>query len=243
MYISPISSLSLSRNYFSSEHKAKPKPLNVDKFERNNISFGNLQTSITEYADKNIKVLNELEQSFNTLMKELISDSGIEKNKYFSYFANMFKESGYRGLLENLRMPKSTPEINTLVEKSAQEGLVLAKSGDEPVLTLFNWGKHGFWQSSDSTRDMRILFSNMEKLEDKQAIIEYTIDKDGYYIIAQRVGKNYRETAFYSTTGNKRYDVYCYDGGKPDITYYNKDGSKSFWENWLHGGTQAEPIY
>ena len=247
MYIYPVSLVSqvcgtkISKVDQNSQRMNKASEM-ADSFQKT-ISFGNFQTMVTEIADKKIKNLNGLEHSFNSLMKEIISDAKIEKTPYFSYLEAGFKESGFSGLLRNLRMPKSTPKINTLVEKSSENELVLAKLDGEPVLSLFNFGRYGFWESESSTRDMRLIFSNAEKILDKEARVEFTMNKKGQYSVFQRTGQNFIDTVYYPTTGNIRRETYCYAGGKPDTTYYNEDGSKAFFENWFYGGTPTEPIY
>lgn len=246
MYIYPISQFSqvYSNRISNSVNNSQKQNTHFasDSFNKS-LAFGNFPAIVTSIANKRFRNLNQLEHSFNNLMSDILLDTNIEKSPYFSYFAAGFKESGFSGLLGNLRMPKSTPKINALVEKSAEKELILAKLDGEPVLTLYNWGRHGFWQTDSSTRDMRILFSNAERIPDKEAIVEYTMNKKGQYCVSQRLGPEYFDTVYYPSTGNIRQETYYYSGGKSDTTYYNEDGSKAFFENWIYGGTRAEPIY
>lgn len=216
---------------------------NFDSFQKANITFGGIKNIVSEYAVKRFKNLNEVEECFNSLMRELISDKTTVKSSYLSYIVRGFKKSGFRGLLENLRMPKSTPEIDKLVEMAKFKRVNLVKSDERPVLQIFNAGKHSLWGGASSTRDIRVMFSNAANIDSKKAIIEFTIDKKGNFKVYQQYCKNYAETAYYSSTGNKRFETICSGNSKPNTTYYNKNGSESLLGNWFHGGSPAEPIY
>lgn len=248
MYIVPVSlSSSFNRVVLNKDSRFNVqydnKTLKYDSFHKSSVSFGALQTTVTELVKKRYNNLDEIEEVFNTLIKELIKDKTIKRNTNLAYLIRSYKKSGFRGLLENLRMPNSTSDINALVDKSADNGLELAKFGEEPLLMLLNFGRHGLFDGPTSTRDMRLLFSNGEKLKDKNAIMEFTMGKKGNYRISQRSGEDYVETVYYASTGNKKSETVCYGKGNPSTTYYNKDGSIDFFKNWFVGGTPIVPIY
>ena len=90
---------------------------------------------------------------------------------------------------------------------------------EDEILDIVNY--------SGSPEDMRIGF-----LSDKEkGGIEFYTDKKGDLFVEQTYDRNFLNRGFYSDTGSKKIEIESYAGGKPNRTYYNKDGSKPFFKN------------
>lgn len=129
-----------------------------------------------------------------------------------------------------------------------------------PVIKLGNLGKHGFFNSlfekETAPNDIRLLFSNCNAIDanpitlkndrdfiSKMNSVELYLDKKGDLTVEQQHGETNVITHFHSLTGHKKLVIESYGDGKPESTYYNKDGTKAFWKNFFYGGVPTEGIY
>ena len=117
----------------------------------------------------------EFEKPFEELLTTILNSNKIEKNKHFYAFYEVYKRKGLKGTLLSLWQANPTENIAKTVSKHVQESVVLAKSGNEPVLELFNWGKHGFFNSifdnKTAPNDVKLLFTK------NKSSFEFYLDK------------------------------------------------------------------
>lgn len=177
---------------------------------------------------------------FDNIIKSVLENNNIVKEKYFQHLSSLYEKKGLYGVLKSLWETYPTTKIAESVSLLNQENLILAKRYNLPVIEIFKWGKHGFFNSLTNSRtapnDVRLSFMNQDNL------IEYTLNKNGELVVHRKIGDKTITTTYHKVTGHRKEEV-IHNGGKPEVTYYNKDGSKPFWKNFLFGGTPTEAIY
>ena len=71
--------------------------------------------------------------------------------------------------------------------------------------------------------------------------IQCGLNKKGELEVWQNNDNEVVITTYHLTTGNKKCVVEHPKGGNPETTYYNADGTKSFFKNLLWGGVAIVP--
>ena len=197
------------------------------------------QPAFTGYYDvlKNgtkasVKTLKEAENLFGELISEIDKDVMITKTPFFDTIKNIFSERGLKGLFGILsQSTDSNCKVENLVKTVRNENIVQVAKQRGDVLDVTSY--------SSEPHDIHLGFGAGLK----KGYIEFYADKKGNLFVDRTYGDDFISTGLYSDTGTKKVETISYGGGKPDTTYYNKDGTKPFFKNWLFGGTSVEPIF
>ena len=224
--------------FMSESNNHKSQSINNSKF----VSLVQKPDSYTfTGAFKSFSHENSFEKPFDELLQIIINSNKYTKSEHFNDFLEVYNKKGLYGTLRTLWQATPIEKIAKTVSKHPQETLILAKTNNQSVLEIFNWGKHGFFNSIFETKsapnDVRLLFSK------NKTTLEFSLDKKGDLTVSRNVGDNFYTTTYYKETGTKKSETVQYGSFKPETTYYNKDGSKAFWKNFIYGGTPTEPIY
>ena len=208
------------------------------------VSFKSMYSeSLTALASKNYNNFSEAEMVFGKMLETIMNDLSINKSPFFDNIYSLYKQIGLKDLFNLLTSPRSIKPIESIIKRSEElDSVVLAKSSEEPIFQLYNLGRKGFFQNEKNPRDIRLCFVK-EKKSSPHSYLEYRTDKKNDLFLDQTYGKSYISTGFYSSNGAKKVETDIYDGGKPDTTFYNPDGTKPFFKNWFFGGTPTEGAY
>mgnify|MGYP006916111251 CR=1 FL=1 len=214
--------------------------LKNDKFEK--ISFGgDYADSLKFFAQTVFKTDREVEDLFIKMLKALIKDTSIAKQKGFEEIVGLYEKSGFRGLLTELWKAYPSKELAQILPKE-QEFLALAGEKETPVLSIFNSGRQGFWNAifnnKNAPRDMELIFTEPT---DKY-VATFSLSKKGNLQIVQRNNHTSTWSEFYLSTGAKKQEAVHTPDGFPETTYYKKDGTPDAIENHMHGGP-AIPLW
>ncbi len=239
MQIQPISlNLGVSYPNFSNKNYVQPKK---QSFSGDKIQFTGINDIIIKGAATTFNKDSELEKVFIQLMNEIKTDSKIIKFPDFIEIIKIFDQSGFRGVMNELWKANPTTQIMELVNKSEKDRLILATRNNKPIVELYNLGKHGFWNaitdSQEAPRDMRLCFGN------NKTYMHFYLDKKGDCSLCQSIGDTTTYSAYYASTGNKKFETRHCESCAPETTYYNKDGTKAFFKNWFFGGPAIAPVY
>ena len=178
---------------------------------------------------KDVKVAEDL---FQKLITEIDSDKQIVKNQYFQPLKKLYEMVGLKGLFFALKgVSENDSLIGSMIKMVKNGDFVSAAKNHSSVLEVFSF--------SGKLKDIRIGFL----AGSRKGHLEFYLDKKGDLFVDRSYDKELFSSGFYSDTGTKKIEIESYSGGKPDTTYYNKDGSKSFFKNWLWGGTPTEGIF
>lgn len=208
----------------------------------NNVFYSNRTTyspNFTGYYDvvlngtkDSVKNIDNVEYLFGELIKEIDKDVFINKSAFFEKIKQIFKVGGLKGIFETLKKTSNNDIlIDKVVKKAKNQGVVPIADSHGSIMDIISYG--------GNEKDIRLGFSAGLK----KGNIEFYVDKKGDLFMDRSYGKKFVSTGFYSDTGTKKVEVTSYAGGKPDKIYYNKDGSKPFFKNWLLGGTPVEGMY
>ena len=205
--------------------------LNVYSAKKNTYFTGYTEALKFE-AKSPVKTLKNAEGLFGELINEISMDAQITKTPFFATIKNIFEERGLKGLFGILgKSTDSNISVENLIKKVREENAVSVAKEKGSILDIVSYGS--------KPHDVHVGFSAGLR----KNYIEFYTNKKGDIFVEQTSGNDYINTGFYSDTGTKKLEIESYAGGKPDKTYYNKDGSKPFFKNWLFGGTPVEPIY
>ena len=210
-----------SVNYFNS-------PINYTKQP----AFTGYYDVLRNGARTSIKTLQEAEYLFGNLIIEIDKDAMITKTTFFDIIKKIFHKRGLNGLFEILsKSTDSNWTVENLVKTAKKENVVHIAKQRGDVLDVTSYSSEPY--------DIRLGFSAGLK----KGHIDFYTDKHGNLFVDRTYGDDFVSTGLYSDTGTKKVETISYGGGKPDTTYYNKDGTKPFFKNWLFGGTSVEPIF
>lgn len=179
-----------------------------------------------------VKDTKNAQEVFTDLINEIHNDKSINKTNFFKTVYDLFKQNGLIGLFSELKKAPNKDSYTECMLEYARKNNVLPLAKDEnEIFDIVSY--------SGSADDIHLGFlAGKEK-----GGIEFYTDKKGDLFVEQTHDRNFLNTGFYSDTGTKKVEVTSYAGGKPDKTFYNKDGSKPFFKNWFLGGTPVEGIY
>ena len=239
MNISPIS-VNLGLHYKNRIQNNNLKSVHLQKPD--SLSFTGYASSLEAMAKAKLNRESHVENYFSKIADAIWADKSIAKSPILFEMHDMYKKRGLRGILLEFWKAYPSKEFKDIVAKSEEnQVLKLAVKDNESIVKLVNWGRHGFWNgifnNQEAPRDIRVVFAN------KKNSVELYVDKKGDLAVEQLHDKYHIFTCFHALTGHKKMTAEYYSEGKPYYTYYNKDGSKSFWKNFFNGGTPVEPIY
>lgn len=207
---------------------------------KDKLTFTGFDNVLKKAVNTNYEKESLIYPEFEKIIKAVLEDSNIVKEKYFYDLSTLYKEKGLYGVLKSLWEANPQSKIAQSVNLITQGNLILAKRDKLPVVELFKFGKHGFFSSITSPKtasnDVRLSFMN------KDDLIEYTLNNNGEMVVHRKMGDRTVTTSYHIVTGHRKEEI-IHNGVNPEITYYNKDGSKPFWKNFIFGGTRVEGIY
>lgn len=168
----------------------------------------------------------DAEGIFGKLIKEIDIDKSIKKTNYFKPINDIFERIGFKNLLKVLtkgyKEDKTVEAITNYMKK--WNALPLAKE-DNDIFKLITY--------SGKIKDIRLSFNPIKETGG----IEFFNDRKGRLFVEQNYKNNFFSTGFYSDTGTIKETIESFAGELPERTFYNKDGSKPFFLNFLFGGT------
>lgn len=174
-----------------------------NKFQRNNNpNFKGFGNTVSNAARKAFVKQSEVADVFNTLMTDIARNPEISKTGEFQHLQGIYASNGFRGLLEELRSPKSSVVTQNIIEEAQNnvpKTLATNNTGDD--FLLFNLGRQGFWnelfQRKSAPRNFILNFNHA--LDG----IYIWLDKKGCLRILQEVNsRDISETSFHIQNGN-----------------------------------------
>lgn len=215
-----------SGNYVSN---AKFNEVKNDSFQP---AFKGFERTLQQAVKNILENDVEVEKTFSNLFKEATNTEGFTKTSEYYGIADEYYKHGFRGLLYELW--KSTPQ--PALKKYLQNDVVdLVKKDNKPIFQLVHFYKFGF--SKNSPNDVKLVFMNPKN----ETSIEYSLNKKGELHVWQTDKNKSVITTYHLTTGSKKCTVEHNYDCSPETTYYNKDGSKAFFKNFLWGGVAISP--
>lgn len=229
-----VSKITFSQPIYSAKVGNTHKNSNyvVSDFDRFQVSFKGYDKVLNQAVRNFLNTDVEVEKTFINLFGELAKSPDIEKTSKYFGIADAYAKYGFRGLLYEFW--KSNP-VDCLKKYLVNGTIDLAKKDNKPIFQLIHFDKFGY--SKNSPNDVKLVFSDpQEKL-----FIQYGLNKKGELDIWQTNEEQTVITSYHLATGNKKCEVIQPKDGYAETTYYNKDGSKSFWKNFFRGGVAIVP--
>ena len=177
----------------------------------------------------------EAENLFISLFKALCEEKGIQTNNSFHVLKEIFEKSGFRGLLNELWKANPQESVADIIKSTRDDCENLVTQNGEPILTLYNFGKFGFFQRKTSPNNVKLLFSD----KDQSEMVEFGLSKKGNLLTCQSNGVHSIDNEFYAQTGTKKEEV-INSSGNVERKHYNKDGSEPFLKNFILDGTAVQ---
>ena len=208
-------------------------------------SFGNYARVLTEAANGSYKTERQVGEAFDKIYKALKKEgrfsimpgTGVDFSREFSYIDEIYNKSGYRGVRRELWKAFPDYKISNLMRKANDDPVTLAKrkSDGKPLITLINYGKHGFWNSIFNNKSATNNYELHFEHPDINKFISFGLDKDGGLKISQCKSTEIVHTRYHASTGYKKSET-RQGYGQPDTTYFNKDGSVDETKTFFVGG-------
>lgn len=195
-------------------------------------SFNGYYEVVSNGAKSSIDNLKFAENLFGNLVSEIEWDPQIIKTQFFSVMKKLFLKRGLKGMFNVLAQ---TADSNLVIHDTMQK---VRKDNIVSVASTKNGHLLDITSYSSKPYDVHLGFSS-----GKKGYIEFYTNKKGEIFVERTYGDEYVNTGFYSDTGTKKVEIESFAGGSPEKTFYNRDGSKPFFKNWLWGGPAVEPIY
>lgn len=236
MRIQPVSLYTQTNYSISNNKKVSSYQTSADK-----VSFGNSLYKSTLKAAVNTTFLKDtdVEKTFNKLFNIIKEDNHFQKLEHFDFLSDLHKKEGLRGMMRELWTENPKPEVRSFLNKISDDFVPLAKQDGVTVLEIFNMGPQGFWnfmrENKNAKRNVELIFSSPNFKDG--SFFSLRLNKQGGYVLSQKDDLSSIVTDFYTTTGKRASSVDSSVGGRPDVTYYNEDGSEAFFKNWFFGGT------
>ncbi len=209
---------------------------------RDKVSFsGNYISLMNEIVEKNVSNVTDVEKSFGRLLKAIVTDDSITKEKWFSDIKTLYDRKGFKEMMQCLiqkshesnnidKMYKNVLEFG----QDCEHGLVLAKNKNKPALSIDDYNRIFGIDNSEANHPIITFYG------DENTLVEFSITPKGK-LEFQQTGKDIDiNTSFHKTGGNREKVIYN-NKYSQDVIYYNKDGSENFLKNWFFGGTTVIP--
>ncbi len=209
------------------------------KSQHDNVTFTCYQNSLALGVHTILNHENQAEKFFDMIFTDLLKASYLKSSDKLDEIAKLHKSKGMFGVLTEFWRPVSNNSvIKELVKKAEEKNVILARTKEnKPLLEVHNWGRNGFWNAltdnADATRDVRLVFNYPNTVSS----VEFGLDKKGRLNVLQYKNGSAVFTKFHRSTGHRMQQTFHSDTGNPEVYYYNKDGSKNWFKNWIQGGT------
>lgn len=195
-------------------------------------SFKGYEKELQKAVRTILKNDNLAEETFTCLIKEVTTSPDMIKSSEYYEIKDLYDRRGFRGLLYELW--KSKP-IESLKKFLNNDTVVLASDNKKPLFEIIHFEGLGF--SKNAPNDVKVAFLNPKN----KTSIQYGLNKKGELEIWQTGEGQTVITEFHLTSGNRKKVVEQWINCPPETTYYNADGSKSFWKNLFRGGPAIAP--
>lgn len=197
-----------------------------------NNNFTGYYDILRDGAKHPVENLEHAENIFNNLIIEIDLDKLFLKNQFFDAIKNVCNNSGLRGLFSKfIKSDNENPVIGYIIDSLKNNNIISIANNKNSSFDIISL--------SGKSKDIHLGFSAGKR----KGYIEFYTDKKGDFFVDRTYGKDFFSRGFYSDTGTKKVDISSYEGGSPEKTYYNKDGSKPFFKNLFLGGTPVEGVY
>lgn len=205
-----------------------------------NTSFKGYNNLIVANSKRTILKTDDLTQVFSKLFESIENNPQIKKTEYFDILKDLLKNNGLKTTLSKLGNPNQKGELGKFIKYVNEYTLTLASDNSRPVFIIHSNGPHSLidalTNSKTAKKQVILYFQDIKK----EYQMGFSLDKNGNFEL-RKLNDNYYSYTNYHPSGNRRKEVIQHHGGNPDTTYYNKDGSKSFFKNWFFGG-EATPV-
>ena len=203
--------------------------------KKQRISFNGYSEVLHDSLQISIKNESEAENIFRTLWNELLKENNLLKNNSFNILKEIFDKNGFRGLLHELWKANPKEEVAKLLKDTEENCENLVTQNGEPLMTLYNFGKYGFWGRKTSPNDIRLVFY----ADNQHEMIDFHLSKKGNLKTSQSNGKNLEDNEFYMTTGTLK-EKYVSSASGQQRTHYNEDGSMPIIKNIVLDGNTPQ---
>jgi len=216
---------------FYQAYSCNSNKTNNSAIKQKNIAFNGYKETLAGAITTEVKDTKTAKDLFDTLFKEVNEEPSIHRNPIFYEMEKVYKKSGFKGLLEELRQPKDDNGIIAQTLNNKEENFIQAITQyGQPLFELFNFGRFGHAKNAPS--DIRVIFRD----QNQRGNIEFNLGKNLNLNVARCNEHGSIDTEYYTTTGTPKVVIKS-EQGSQERTFFNEDGSKPFFKNWLLGGS------
>jgi len=220
-----------------------PAGLNRRAAIKNNpdkISFTGYQETLAKYAGKSFEDSVKLKAGFMDIFNSLTKENDLWEAAAFQYIKGAYLNNGLTGFLKKLMYAPTGNKLSDFVPKEVGSWALLKKNGN-PLFSIYNGGALTYMDILRNPRKIPGYMAVRYSSPDGKDIMEFHMNKKSG-IELRSIRDNIDVWAEYYPEGKLKQETVFYDIYAPETTYYNKDGSKAFWKNFLYGGV-ATPMY
>ena len=223
------------------------QPLYVNKLsgrqnnvsQQKNITFGGLQPSVKNYDNaikQAVKFVYKNDSEAEKNFRELITSFGdvlkFEKTlKSYDVFS-IYSQRGFRGLLYEFWKSEPIQPVKNFLNGDVTD---LVKQDGKPVFQIVHF--KGLLESKKSPNNVKFVFINPKN----DTSVQFGLNSKGELDVCQTDTDKTVITKFHLVSGNRKCVVEQQKDSNPETTYYNMDGSKSFFKNLFRGGVAIIP--
>ena len=220
----------------SQYHKQQNNKANLNAtIKSDNIQFKGFNNILQKNIKTEIKRVPELKKVFGELFEAVENNNNIVKTEHYKTMKQMIKDEGFFRTLVNLCVQDPKNEIKTLVTLAEEKPLVLAKQNEKPVFILDFAQTYklsdNYENRVNAKKQMVFTFRNEEQTRE----ISFCLDKNANFILDQ-ANENFSRRTCYRYNGNREKVIEQLVGGNQCRTFYNENGTESFWKNLFFGG-------
>ena len=228
MQIQPIYSSSIqgtSKLNSNSLPKQSAQIVKTDLFVKNtNPTFTGPYRYFEKALLQEVKSGADYQALYRDLIRGVKQQSGLRFREGFDFVDTPYT---LRQVLNDLRCPAPWGYEKTLVKAAENEDLTLLTCSGNKLVSIRNNGPHGLIDTiagNDRIVDTRVVFHDFN---DSTKTIEFGMDKDGDFLLE----RPYDLLTFWDNGNQKMVKNFSGDYRSSNTTYYNRDGSESFWKN------------
>ena len=177
---------------------------------------GNYEQTMRNVLSRDLMSRADVEKAMSDLYFAVADERGITKTPLYYDLSEWLALKGTY-LIEELCKPiaKVRSDFRDIIFKSQDENLPIIKQGDDKLLYIINFGKHGFWNSvfekESATNDMRVVFSS------EGGTFEVGTNKKGKLISEQSWHSGYWKKNAYNWFSGDRISEKTGDASEPVI--------------------------
>ncbi len=200
-------------------------------------SFKGYSEVLHDAVEVSINTESEAETLFRKIWTSLMEEANTSKKNSFSVLKEVFDKNGFRGLLHELWKANPKEDVAKILKNTEEDCENIVTRESEPLMTIYNFGKYGFWGRKTAPNDVKLVFYSNNQHE----MIDFSLSKKGNLKTSQSNQINIIDNEFYMTTGTlKERSVSGLSG--TERTHYNEDGSMPVIKNMILNGN-APQVY